>query len=119
MDLDKFKSELCKASISVDKERMNNVLDLSISKLNEEGLFKGHMNAIIVMEELAELAQAISKQLRKKNDRYTDNLLEELADVCICTQYIKKIFNINDVVLNKAINVKVKELEETLSSVSE
>lgn len=115
MDLEKFSSKLYKAPISVDKIRLNDILDLSMDKLDEKGLFKGYMNAIIVMEELAELAQAISKQLREKNNKYTDNLLEELADVCICTEYIKKIFNINDIILNKAINVKVKELEKKLS----
>ena len=66
---------------------------------------RGHYDLIICMEELNELAQALSKQLRGQGDRW--NILEEIADVLLCIGYIKEILNIDDDDIVKAMNVKV------------
>ena len=72
----------------------------------------GHMNLIIVMEELSELQKEISKGLRGKED--LDAILEELADVSIGLEYIKMIYGIDETLVNKAINVKLNRMEEIL-----
>ena len=46
------------------------------------------------MKECAELIQAISKEKRGKIDR--DNMTEEIADVLICIEMLKQIYNIPD-----------------------
>lgn len=46
------------------------------------------------MEECAELIQAISKEKRGKSDK--DHLAEEIADVIICIEMLKQIYNINE-----------------------
>lgn len=53
---------------------------------------KGLDNQIIVcIEELAELTKELTKFLREKGN--TMNLFEELADVEICTDQLKEIFD--------------------------
>ncbi len=44
----------------------------------------------VAMEELAELQQQVSKQIRGYDDPI--GLLEEMADVYICLDYLKSIF---------------------------
>lgn len=46
------------------------------------------MQLVVCMEELSELTQAISKEIRGKDDR--NNLVEEMADVLICLEILKK-----------------------------
>lgn len=62
---------------------------------------------VVIMEECAELIQATSKCARK-HDEARINLLEEMADVSICMMYLKKMYDISDEELNKAINVKLR-----------
>lgn len=51
----------------------------------------GRVNQTIVcMEELAELTQALSKELRGKSD--VDHLAEEIADVRICLEMISQMY---------------------------
>ena len=52
------------------------------------------VQSTVCMEECAELIQAISKQKRGKPDKY--NLAEEMADVIICIEMLKQIYNITD-----------------------
>lgn len=61
---------------------------------------------VIVMEELAELAQQISKQLRGKGNQLA--LLEEMADVAICLKMLCYMDNVSKQELNNAIAVKLK-----------
>lgn len=56
------------------------------------------------MEELAELQQQISKQIRGFGDRV--GLLEEMADVCIAIEMLKKMYDISDQDLENAMTVK-------------
>lgn len=66
----------------------------------------------IVMEELAELQQQVSKQIRGYGDRV--GLLEEMADAYICLNFLESIFNIQKEQLQKAIDVKLYRLKENL-----
>lgn len=63
--------------------------------------------SIIIMEELAELSQAVSKCVRQHNDCRI-NLLEEMADVSLSMAYLKIMYNITDEELQQAINVKLR-----------
>ena len=66
-------------------------------------------NCVICMEELAELQQEISKQLRNKGDSY--GLLEELADVYICLEMLKKMFNYSSDEIARAVEIKLDRFE--------
>ena len=52
------------------------------------------VQSTVCMEECAELIQAISKQKRGKSDK--ENLAEEMADVIICIEMLKQIYNITE-----------------------
>ena len=52
------------------------------------------MQLVVCMEELSELTQAISKEIRGKDSR--NNVIEEMADVLICIEIIKQVFEITD-----------------------
>ena len=52
------------------------------------------VQSTVCMEECAELIQAISKEKRGKSDK--SNLAEEMADVIICIEMLKQIYNITD-----------------------
>lgn len=73
-----------------------------------------HRQQIIAMEECSELIQSISKMLRyestssKNNDKYKENLTEEIADVSICLERLKLIHNIDDKDIQKWIDKKEK-----------
>ena len=88
---------------SVDKEDIKRIIKHSIDdNFKDDKNPRGHQNLIIVMEELAELSQAVSKQLRGIGDN--TNLLEELADV-------QEICGVADEDINRAINVKAERLK--------
>lgn len=82
-----------------DKERKK-----IIRKSVERSYWK--LKCTIVMEELAELQQKISKQIRGYDDHV--GLLEEMADVCICLSYLEDIFDISSEDIQKAIDVKLQ-----------
>ena len=52
------------------------------------------VQSTVCMEECAELIQAISKEKRGKSDK--SNLAEEMADVIICIEMLKQIYNITE-----------------------
>ena len=52
------------------------------------------VQSTVCMEECAELIQAISKEKRGNSDK--DHLAEEMADVIICIEMLKQIYNITD-----------------------
>lgn len=60
------------------------------------------------MEECSELIQCISKELRCKSD--ITHLTEEMADVLICVEILKQIYNISDEELNNWIKYKQKRI---------
>lgn len=56
------------------------------------------------MEELSELSQAISKEIRGIGDR--SNLVEEMADVIICLEILKQIFAVTNVEIEEWVKFK-------------
>ena len=114
MNRENFIVELEKESSNINKNWITNLIKESININLSDGRPRGHQNSIIVMEELAELSQAIAKQLRDKGDNI--NLLEELADVQLGIYYIQEIFNITDESLHKAMNVKMKRMEKCIDT---
>ena len=114
MEREEFIQKLSKANPELDLESVINVLNKTIDSSLSDGNPRGHKNMIICMEELAELAQQISKVLRKKKDSV--HLLEELADTQISVYYIQQICNISNEDLNKAINVKISRLNDELDN---
>lgn len=72
----------------------------------------GHHHLDICKEECAELIKELSKETRDKGNRY--DTLQELADVIICVEYIKKYFGFTDELVGRAITVKLKNVEEEI-----
>ena len=114
MDKETFIEQFNKADSSINKEWLLDTLNRSVDSNLSDGNPRGHRNLIIAMEELSELSKEISKELRGKGDK--TNILEELADVQIGLYYVQEICKINDGDLHKAINVKMKRLENILKA---
>lgn len=68
------------------------------------------LKCTVAMEEMAELQQQISKQIRGYGDHA--GLLEEIADVYICLSFLESIFNIKSEDLQKAIDIKLQREKE-------
>ena len=113
MNKEKFISQLNTTEKDINKTWINDVLKKSIDSNLHDGNPRGHRNLIIVMEELSELSKEISKQLRDKGDQY--NILEELADVQLGIYYVQEICGVNNDDLHKAMNIKMRRLEEVLN----
>ena len=62
------------------------------------------MQSVVCMEELSELSQAISKEIRGVGDR--SNLVEEMADVIICLKILKQIFAVTNVEIEEWVKFK-------------
>lgn len=114
MNREVFIEQFNKVDSSIDKEWMLDVLNQSVDSNLSDGNPRGHRNLIIVMEELSELSKEISKELRGKGDK--TNILEELADVQLGIYYVQEICKINNKDLHKAMNVKMKRLEDVLKA---
>ena len=69
------------------------IIDSDIIKRSIEHYGKD-VQSTVCMEECAELIQAISKEKRGKSDK--DHLAEEIADVIICIEMLKQIYNITE-----------------------
>lgn len=105
-----FLKEMKVSEKSVDKEDIKRIIKHSIDdNFKDDKNPRGHQNLIIVMEELAELSQAVSKQLRGIGDN--TNLLEELADVQLGIYFVQEICGVADEDINRAINVKAERLK--------
>ena len=112
MDRGKFVDAFAKASDQLDKKKLRKITRKSVDSINgsEE---RGHHNLIIVMEELAELAQQTSKAARGRCDKI--GLTEEMADVVLGLVYLQEICGVSTSDLYKAVNVKVDRLERVLN----
>lgn len=66
------------------------------------------IQSTVCMEECAELIQAISKAKRGKLDE--DNMIEEIADVLICVEILKQIYNIPDCSIKNWIERKQERM---------
>ena len=93
------------------KEELLAIVSRSVSASNSVNP-RGHRTLIVVMEELAELAQEVSKKLRGKNNYY--NLLEEMADVQLALYYLQDICDISDEELQKAISIKAERVDKVV-----
>lgn len=110
MDRKLFEERLNQASSQVS-EVVKHEAETKVIDPNPIYVGAGTRNLIIVIEELAELQQQLSKYLRGNADRI--GLIEEYADVVVGLDYIKHICNITDEEINKAINVKIDRLQNT------
>lgn len=78
----------------------------------------GEKKLRIAQEECAELIQAISKYLRDPD--CSENrlaVLEELADVCICVNYVTMAMKIGYYDVNRAIDIKIERERKRLEEV--
>ena len=66
------------------------------------------IQSTVCMEECAELIQAISKMKRGIDAK--DNLVEEIADVLICIEMLKQIYNISDCSIENWIERKQERM---------
>ena len=103
MDREEFKKKMRSNDTAASKLEVKKVIG-DILKSETPGT-----NCVICMEELAELQQEISKQLRNKGDSY--GLLEELADVYICLEMLKKMFNYSSDEIVRAVEIKLDRFE--------
>ncbi len=113
MNREKFIQQLNTVNKNLDKHWIMKILNQSIDSNLKDGNPRGHRNLIIVMEELSELSKEISKELRGKGDQY--NILEELADVQLGIYYVQEICGVSNDDLHKAMNIKMKRLEDVLT----
>lgn len=86
------------------KDSNINVLKKAIEIHGEEA------QLLVAMEECAELIQAISHHLRKRNPT---NIIEEIADVSIMIKQLEIIFGKDDI--KAMIDSKIKRLNDRLS----
>lgn len=77
-------------------------------------LFHEEQCTTIAMEELSELIQAISKAKRGKINK--DNMTEEIADVIICINWIKNIYNIDDESMQSWLEFKENRIIKRLNN---
>lgn len=70
---------------------------------------------IIATEECCELVQAITKCTRG-SVKNTDNLSEEIADVLICIEWVKRIYGVSEFDVNWWINFKISRCNERLAN---
>lgn len=63
------------------------------------------IKSVVCMEELAELIQQISKQIRNEGDDVA--LLEEMADAFISISMLARVYDIDDETLTRAIDAKL------------
>nr|DAF75090.1 MAG TPA: nucleoside triphosphate pyrophosphohydrolase [Caudoviricetes sp.] len=103
MDREVFRKKMLEKDSAASKIEVKNVIDHIVKNETEE------INCIICMEEMAELQQEISKQFRDKGDML--GLLEELADVYICLEMLKKMFYYTDDEIAKAVGIKLERYE--------
>lgn len=68
---------------------------------------------IVAIEELSELQKEICKWQRGIGNY--DHVVEEVADVIVMIEYLKLIFEINDKELEKAIDYKLKRLDDNIN----
>ena len=116
MDKALFIEKMKDASSTINNDYCTDVIRNSLRNIKEEQNQKGTMNIIIVMEELAEFQQELSKTLRGKNNQIS--LIEEMADTYLGIKYIQEIFDISDETLAKAINVKLNRQNKRNSFVN-
>lgn len=105
MNKDIFRSQL-ESGLCLSEEERRLIISESVKRQSRD------IKCAVIMEELAELTQQVSKQLRNTGDSY--DLVEEMADVYICLEFLKLIFDVDPDMLQKAIDVKLKREAERI-----
>lgn len=91
-------------------EKQKEVLCDALWRYGEENQLR------ICMEECAELIQAISKVQRyPESKEHKANLLEEIADVLICIEYVKLIYGISEMFIDKEIEYKIQRISRRMN----
>lgn len=120
MKLDAFIDGFRRASSELKRKEIRKMLARLIRTREAHGWKRGELETIITMEECSELTKAASKMFRFHvgtevcSDRY--NLIEEMADVCLCILYMQELYGIETNDIYKAINVKADRLEGKLEA---
>lgn len=107
MERNLFVAEFHKASNELNKRKLKKISRRPLAVSSEKC-----RDLIIVMEELSELSQQVSKIARGGHDKF--GLLEEMADVVLSLVRLQELCGISTNDLYKAINVKVKRIEQTV-----
>lgn len=113
MERGKFVRAFNKASDELDKKKLRKVTNDIIKSIQKRD-GNDRRNYLIIMEELAELSQQISKAGRGMKDKTC--LMEEMADVVICLVRLQHICGVSTLDLYKSINVKVDRMEQVLKT---
>lgn len=110
MDRNKFERKIKTAPRTVNCQTMNNILHKNYNNYIQKSdvLSAKTRFSIISIEELSELQKELTKELRNKGDGV--GILEEMADVYICLQYLKHIYNYDDELFAQAVNVKLNRI---------
>lgn len=93
-----------KSDIQLSEKERRRIIQNSIKK------YPWKLKCTIAMEEFAELQQQVSKQIRGYGDYI--GLLEEIADVYICLNFLESIFSVKPEDVRKAIDVKLQRERE-------
>lgn len=75
------------------------------------------LQSIVCMEELSELIQAISKEMRGRTNK--NHLAEEMADVLICIEMAAQIYGIDADVLALWIEKKQQRIKERMAKIND
>ena len=76
-------------------------MDLYITEEHLEALYeefgRGNGNYILLIEEMSELAKALTKRIRYPNkEEITDSIIEEMAHVYICLEAVARLEGITE-----------------------
>ena len=112
MDKTKFDIFYKQASNKLEEGRMRFLTELNIKCEKNSGDEDCNHLKVIIIEELSEMIQALTKSMRGNNNR--ENVIEEFVDVCISMQYLIGLFDISEEEFNKAANVKLDRLERMI-----
>lgn len=93
-------------SIAKEVDNINNTNSDIIKRFKNEAV---RMQIIILMEECSELIQALSKMQKKKQPETVENMIEEIAHVCVSIAILSRCFYITEYDIEKFVNEKVKK----------
>ena len=100
--------EQMKSGINFSEQEKFDIISESLKRCPKR------IKTVVCMEELAELTQELSKQIRNEGNYY--GLLEEIADVYICLGMIRRLYDIEPAIMKKAIDVKLAREKERIKT---
>lgn len=90
-------------------DRQAEIYASSLASYGKEG------ELLIAIEEMSELTKELVKNMRGRDN--IDKITEELADVYVTIEQIKRIFEISDASVHAIANEKIDRLEQRLGSI--